>query len=259
MKIALCVPWSSPFMFTGFFDGNMNMQCPQGCEKRWFRGEGWSPARRHVDACERALAWDADYICILGADQQHPEDLLVRLVERIKEGCEVVSAMVPTRGHILNDNMRAYQPLAWKFDGSLIDPNDGNVQEVYGIGSGVLMFHRDHLESLKKPWFYDEIDDRERWERKGTMDSTFVRRLQFEAHARIWVDTTIKVKHLNVDAIDETWQENHEQPRTQNTNGTDRGNGTEAGDEHRTQPGRRLGAAYEPCCQSRGCGELDAI
>ena len=55
MKIALCIPWQSPFIFTGFWDGNANLHCPEGCTTRWFRGEGYSPARRHISLCEKAL------------------------------------------------------------------------------------------------------------------------------------------------------------------------------------------------------------
>ena len=95
-------------------------------------------------------------------------------------------------------------------DGDMIeqvDPSDGELQKVDFIGSGVLIFHRDHVLALKRPWFSDQIIDNESWERAANMDSWFVWRLKTEAFADCWVDTTIKVRHLHIFAIDESFSE----------------------------------------------------
>lgn len=225
MKIAVGYPWSSPFTFTGFTDNLANLERPEGCEVRIFRGQGWCPARRHAHICEQALAWGADLITIIGADQVHPEDLLIRLLQRFREGCEVITALVPVRGYVGWQDMKPFQPMAWRFktsdrpvlrayrgqqlDGDMlevIDPKDGDVQRVNFIGSGVLMFHRDHLLALSKPWFSEMVDHATQ-QRISNMDCRFVWRLQTEAHAKVWVDTTIKVKHLHVFPIDATYQD----------------------------------------------------
>jgi hypothetical protein len=229
-KLAFGVPWSSPFCWTGWAEHLPNLQRPAGYDVRFFRGKGWCPARRHIDLCEQALAWGADLICVIGADQIHPEDLLPRLVQRFEEGCEVVAALVPARGYVGWQDMKPFQPMAWRFKSSnghdprqvssrayrgmgldgdmidVIDPEAGDLQQVHFIGSGVLMFHRDHLLALKKPWFMETID-RESYQRLANMDCTFVWRLQVEAQAKVWVDTTIKVRHLHAFEIDETYQE----------------------------------------------------
>jgi len=189
-------------------------------DTRFFRGPGWCPARRHAALCEDALAWGADLICILGADQVHPEDTLVRLVERWNEGYEVVAAMVPARGYIGWQDMDPFQRMAWRIarptDADAVlrgeHPNtvetvraaDGDVQRIHFIGSGVLMFHRDHLLALKRPWFQEHVNP-ETYERLASMDTGFVWRLQTEAGAKVWVDTTIQVKHLHIFPVDETY------------------------------------------------------
>lgn len=229
MKLAVGYPWSSPFVWTGFADHLPNLQRPEGVDVRFFRGAGWCPARRHISICEQALEWGADLILIIGADQIHPEDMLPRLVQRWKEtGGQVIAALVPARAYVGWQDMRPFQPMAWRFkrtSGGLadikpreyrgmaldpdlievIDPDAGELQDVNFIGSGVLMFHRDHLLALSAPWFKETIE-RESYQRLANMDCTFVYRLQTEAHARVLVDTTIKVKHLHAFEIDDSFQ-----------------------------------------------------
>lgn len=237
MKLAVCTPWSSPFIWTKYVDAMLNLERPaliknelgilETASTRFFRGEGWCPARRHVDVCERALEWGADLICIVGADQVHPSDMLLQLIRRWNEGYEVISAMVPTRGFIPTVRMKPFQPMAYRVpfnqNGDLtlrkiedvediaevIDPADGDLQRVNFIGSGVLMFHRDHLLALERPWFYETVEPKSQ-SRLACMDTKFVWRLQIEAGATVWVDTTIKVKHIHAMEIDETFKDRFE-------------------------------------------------
>lgn len=198
-------------MFTAFTEASLNMKGPQGCEMRWFRGEGWCSARRHNDIFEKALVWGAEYICILGPDQVHPEDLLIRLMDRVNQGFAIISAVVPMRGYVEGQGSRPFQPMAWRRDAETrkfkaIELEDGDIQSIDVIGSGVFMFPAALLGYLKRPWFVDEID-RETGKRKQLDDSLFVWRLRSELRREVYVDTTIKVKHANVFLIDETYQE----------------------------------------------------
>lgn len=223
MKLAVGYPWFSPFIWTATADSLLGLKHPEGVEVKFIRGGGWSPARRHQELCEKALEWGADLICIVGSDQVYEPDLLERLVARHREGYEVVTALVPCRGYFHWQDMKPFQPMAWRlrkndgivpiapFNGQqssdleLIDSDDGDIQEVNFIGSGVMMFHRDHLLALRKPWFFERINP-ETQIRVASMDTTFCWRLQSEAHARVWCDTTIKVRHLHTFEVDETFQ-----------------------------------------------------
>jgi len=224
-KLGIVLPWSSPFMFSLTVDSLLNLRHPHGIELRHFRSSGWCPAARHINGCAAAMRWGADLILILGTDQVYDEDLLCRLVARWKEGYEVVSALVPARGFVGWQQMQPFQPMAWRLKANApgdltyrvfggqhdtpdlleaIDPKAGNMQRIHFIGSGVLLFHRDHLLALKRPWFSEMVDPLS-YNRLANMDCRFVWRLHHEAHAQVWVDTTIKVKHLHVFPIDETY------------------------------------------------------
>jgi hypothetical protein len=233
MKLAVGTPWASPFMWTEYVDAMLNLRRPpvarnalgelEPLEVTFIRGPGWCPARRHTAICEQALAWGADLILIVGADQIHPPDMLERLIGRWNEGYEVVAALVPARGYIGWQPMKPFQPMAWRIkphlapmeiadgplpknDTEVIDPAAGDVQMVNFIGSGVLMFHRDHLLSLDRPWFRESVDP-VTYQRLASMDTTFVWRLQTDAGAKVWVDTTILVKHLHPFSVDRSFSD----------------------------------------------------
>lgn len=192
-------------MFTSFVEASLNIKPPLGWETRWIRGSGWCPSRAHNDFMEKALEWGADMICILGSDQIHEPDILSRLLARHDEGCEVIGALVPARvsfdGHVVGDR------LAWTREGNepvLIDPEAAALQKISFIGSGVLMFPAGLLEKIKKPWLSDVLVG-DNGQRQPNADCFFTWRLQSEAGAQMWVDTTIKVKHCQVFEIDETF------------------------------------------------------
>jgi len=80
------------------------------------------------------------------------------------------------------------------------------MQQVQFMGSGVLMFPSILLAYLKRPWFFETVQ-RETYTRFANQDVNFVWRLQEEALAKVWVDTTIKVGHIHSFVIDETFQD----------------------------------------------------
>ena len=209
MKLAYAIPWASPFIFSETVDSLLNLAKPLDYETRFFRGQGWCSAGRHNDICKRSLAWGADLICILGPDQVYPEDLLPRLVQRIKEGADVISAYVPVRGICEGQDMLPFERMAWKVvEGKLgqVRPAGESVQRIDVIGSGVLMFKADALPRLKKPWFSEIIKD-EDYTRRPNDDTRFVWRLSHDLGLGVYVDPTIKVKHLNIFQIDETYSD----------------------------------------------------
>lgn len=230
VKIAVAVPWSSPFIWTRFVEAMAQVRAPIDTEIRWVFGRGWCPARRHTEAIDKALAWGADWICIFGADQSAPPDLLERLYARTLEGCPAVCALVPSRGYFAqNAGSKPFQPLAWRWkstpltdggrpvvrqyrsqelDGDMIEliEADGTLQPVHIIGSGCIMFSRDHILALKRPWFSEAFNP-ETYARAATMDTRFAWRLIVEAGAPLWCDTSIKIGHLTDMMIDDSFQD----------------------------------------------------
>lgn len=199
----------------------LRLRRPAGYDVDFFQGRGWSPACRHNTAVEQAVAWGADHILILGADQVYEPDLLERLVARRQEGYEIVCAMVPTRGYIEDMKMKPFQRMAWRFKGKgttpiqwdraeleIVIPN-GEMQRIDFIGSGCIMFDADHVLALAKPWFFETIDFKTQ-KRTACMDTKFAYRLRMEAYGQIWCDTTIRIRHLHDMAIDHTFADRFE-------------------------------------------------
>ena len=195
----------------------LDLRHPAGVEVRFFQGKGWSPAARHNHACQQAVAWGADHLVILGADQVYEPDLLERLMARRADGYPVVAAMVPARGYVASMQMKPFQRMAWRIRSQgltpipwdqanldVINPQEGDMQRADFVGSGVLMFDADHLLALRTPWFFETINPRTQ-QRTACMDTKFCWRLRNEAYAQVWVDTTIKVRHLHAFPIDDTF------------------------------------------------------
>lgn len=219
MKLAVCWIWTSPFVWTKSVASMLRLRRPAGYDVDFFQGRGWSPACRHNNACEQAVAWGADHILILGADQVYEPDLLERLVARREAGYEIVAAMVPTRGYIADMKMKPFQRMAWRLKGNgvnpiewdraeleIVTPKEDPMQRIDFIGSGCIMFDTDHLLALKQPWFFETINVRTQ-QRIACMDTKFAYRLRAEAYGQIWVDTSIVIRHLHDFAIDDTFKD----------------------------------------------------
>ena len=224
MKIVVGIPWASPFIFTKVLDSMLELKTPKGYEMEFVRGKGWCSARRHNHLLEQAIQKKADLICILGADQRHPADTIERLVKHIEDGKDVVTAMVPSRNMVPRQTMKPYQPLAWRFKKKepgriysqppkrddhfeVVTREQGDLQEIDIIGTGVMMFKREHLEKLKKPWLQETIENRERFTCSNSTDSAFILRFRRELKLKVWLDTTIMIIHLDIFEIDDTFSE----------------------------------------------------
>ncbi|MHA2067056.1 MAG: hypothetical protein ACXABY_22030, partial [Candidatus Thorarchaeota archaeon] len=219
-KLAVCTAWGSPFCWTHGAYNMMNLERPEGVEVKFLPGFGRDPARRHMWGIEKAIEWGASHICFLGADQMHPMDILPRLTAHIENGWPAVAAMVPSRGCLkIHGVEKPFSEVAWTWREENqkmatftlehlkeVTPADGDLIEIVSIGSGVLMFDIQLLHALEKPWFKEYPADERSW-RPAIMDTYFCWRLVTEAGGRILCDTTIKVVHLDVFPIDDTYSE----------------------------------------------------
>lgn len=205
-KLCIGYPWNSPFFWTRVMDNYLSLARPDN--SFWVRGGGWCSARQHNHICEQAIEGNASHVLILGADQIHPVDIVLQLIAHIESGIDVIASLVPANGK--PDGLRFFERAAWKEDGikhfEKIDPDGQPVQEISCIGSGVLLFPAEALQTLQTPWFQEDIDQAT-YQRTPCMDSRFVWRLKHEAKVSIFVDTTINVKHLIPMEVDDTFKE----------------------------------------------------
>lgn len=207
-KLAVVYPTTLPWIYTGFVERALNLRPPEGYELRWFRGQGWSAARRHIHGCQQALAWGADLILLFDPDEVAPPQMLDRMVDHIDSGrADAVTAVVPLRRS--GQGLGAFGPAGW------VDSGGGQLERVPVedetslvrldcCGLGAFMFRADVLRLLRQPWMKEKVK-RPDGRLEGTHDVRFTFRLTKEAGVRIMRDNALRVGHLEVFAIDDSF------------------------------------------------------
>lgn len=221
VKIAVCIPWDTPFIWTAPMFNMLNWDRPENSEVVFIIGVGWCPAARHNDAVEKALVWGADLVMFNGADHLCPFDILPRMLARIDSGWDMVHAMVPARGVVGRDGT-PFKAISYKITGPLpqvdailhapaksieVVTYTDEPQETHICGTGDLMMKADIFRGLQKPYFEEVVKKDGRYSRYCVQDSQFVYRCTVESGARMFCDTTIKLIHLDVFGIDETYSQ----------------------------------------------------
>lgn len=226
-KLAILIPWDSPFMFTHFAINAMNLKCPEGWEMRFINGEGWCPAARHNNALARGINWGAHALMFLGADHIVDEDICIKLMKHLEDGWDLATGWIPSRGVFGENRELVFPNMAFvmkdedrfvpqgpvgsleleRSDANLINDDDAPSQEIHMIGTGTLMFKVEVVLYMKMPWFQEIIEKDGLYSRKCIQDSHFVYRCTVENGFRLFLDTTIEQKHLNIFPIDKTYKE----------------------------------------------------
>jgi hypothetical protein len=221
VKIAVCIPWETPFIWTATSFNMLNWERPKNSEVNFILGVGWCPAARHNDAVAKAQSLGADLIMFNGPDHLCPRDILPRMLARIREGWDMVHAMPPCRGVVGYDGV-PFKTISYKVVGPLpkVDPIlhanprsievvgwDNEPQQTHICGSGNIMMKAEILDGLQKPYFEEVIKKDGLYSRYCVQDSHFVYRCTIESGARMFCDTSIHLIHLDVFGIDETYSE----------------------------------------------------
>ena len=218
-KIGVCTAWGSPFTWTDPAYNLMNWQRPEGVEVKFFPGRGRDPGARHSWGVESALRWGASHIMFFGADQIADEDILIKMVKHLEDGWPMVTGITPARGFIdLEGNGKAvpFPMAAWKWkEGEArrmsikaLEPvkrEDGDVQECAIVGSGAVIFAATVIRALQRPWFKELPADDDGF-RPPMMDTTWCYRMVTEGGAKMVCDWSIRITHLDVFPIDNTFQ-----------------------------------------------------
>ena len=218
-KIGICVPWDTPFIWTYPMFNMLNWERPEDCELRFFMGVGWCPAARHNDAVAKALEWGADLVMFNGPDHLCPFDIIPRMLARIREGWDIVQAMIPSRG-VAGVDGTPFKGISYKVVGPMPQENailhalpssikvlsyNDEPQESHISGTGDIMMKAEIFDGLQKPYFEEEIKKDGRYGRYCVQDSRFVYRCTVESGARMFCDTSITLVHLDVFGIDDTY------------------------------------------------------
>lgn len=221
VRIAVIVPWDSPFIWTAPVFNMLNWERPEGTEVRFIMGAGWCPAARHNDGVAKAQEWKADLIMFNGGDHLCPFDIIGRMLARIREGWDIVHAMPPSRG-VCGWDGTPFKALSYKVIGPMPETNailhapqssiqvlsyDDVPQQSYISGTGNILMKAEIFDGLEKPYFEEFIKKDGRYSRYATQDSNFVYRCTVESGARMFCDTSIRIVHLDVFGIDDTYSD----------------------------------------------------
>lgn len=199
-KIAFCIPWDSPMVWTQSMVSIMNIRVPDWMRAKYFNGKGFCAAQRHNTALNAALDWGARYIFFVGADQLFDENCLVSLCNHI-DYYDMVSGVVPTRGVVEG---RAFQAAGFIRDGDgwkVVTENDPP-QRIDTTGTGILLVRSNVFRKLKRPYFTEALDkNSDNFARVGPCDARTVGTL-VEQGCSLFLDTTVRAIHLDVFHID---------------------------------------------------------
>ena len=220
-KLAVIVPWDSMFIWTIPAFNMMNWERPEDYEVKFFMGVGWCPAARHNDGVAKAQDWKADLIMFNGGDHLCPKDIIPRMIKRMEEGWDMVQAVVPSRG-VCGASGVPFSGMSYKIVGPLPQENpltcasrdsvevithDMEPQQTHICGTGNIMMKSEIFDGLEKPYFEEHIKKDGKYTRYAIQDSHFVYRCTLLSGARLFCDTSIKLVHLDVFGIDDTYSE----------------------------------------------------
>jgi hypothetical protein len=219
-KIGIITAWDSPFVFTAPMFNMLNWERPEGYKINHIMGVGWCPAARHNDGVAKAQDWGADLIMFNGADHLCPKDILPRMLKRLNEGWDIVQAMIPSRG-ICGASQIPFDAISYKIAGNLPEnymvncPRESmkiltykdEPQESSICGTGDILMKAEILDGLERPYFEEHIKRDKMFGREAIQDSTFVSRCTIHGGARLFCDTSIKLIHIDIFGIDETYSE----------------------------------------------------
>lgn len=222
-KLAVIVPWDSPFVFTAFAFNIANMERPDGYVVNFFMGSGFCPAARHNDGIAKAQQWGADIIMFDGADHLCDLKILKKMLKSMESnGVPIVQASPPSRG-VCDGVDGAFKRISYKIKKPVYGeypvignkekdtletvPTDQGPQVVHVCGTGNIMFDASILEQLERPYFVEFIGNKELFTRIPVMDSNFVSNITINKGIPMVYEPDIEITHLDVFAIDKTYQD----------------------------------------------------
>ena len=198
MKLGICVPWMSPFLWAKPVPAFLNLRIPAGVEVRWFMPGGWCSARRKTGGVELAQKWGATHIWFLDADQLVEEDTLERLWSHVEAGRSPICALQPARGHFPGLTERSYQPVAWGLDGKPFTPTE--VQKIPYGPLNCIILDMTIFQRLSRPWFSERFNVIT-MARLSSIDQHFTKKL-WDIGRPLWVDPLIRPKHMEAFPLD---------------------------------------------------------
>jgi len=192
IKLGIGLPLTDDKVYTQFLDSWIQMETPD----RWvycrpqFKGP-IDAVRNHI--VEEALDWDCTHLLMLDTDQEHPPDVVMKL---LSHDLPIVGAKVYRR-------YPPYDPILLRGSipifGHVSDEEceSGELVEVDATGCGALMCKMDVFLNIPRPWFKWEMPKIDDVDVMIGEDFYFCNKAK-EAGYKIYVDTSLEVSHLTI-------------------------------------------------------------
>lgn len=240
-KIGVVLPWDSPFIWRHSMENMLNWNRPKDTEVNFFFGKGWCAAARHNHGVEKALEWGADLVVFAGSDHIVERDYLVKLYSNVfDDGWDMATGIISSRGAFVREGGvftywaflgmdMPYPPkeqdgehskMPGKLPGFAYDHitttprlwqrvgKDAPSQEIQCIGTGTLAVRKEVFEAMERPWFKERLLEGDKnFRRHATNDTAFVASAVFDYGFKLWLNTDIDARHLEIFPIDETYAE----------------------------------------------------
>lgn len=156
-----------------------------------------------------------------GGDHLCPFDIVKKMLRHIDDGWDMVHALIPSRG-VCGFDGTPFKAMSYKVVGPIPKENavlnsafssikmvsyGDDPQETHMCGTGNILMKAEIFDGLQKPYFEEFIKKDGLYSRYCVMDTNFIQRCTIHSGAKMICDTTIKLVHLDVFGIDETYGE----------------------------------------------------
>lgn len=197
MKLCIGFPWDGPFTWTRSMESMLQLQYPKDFDYFWVRGKGWCNAHRRNRICKEAIDGGATHILMLDADQEYPEDTVLKIIRAWRDGHEIIHIPVPANaGH--EDQFKRLGFNFVKNQWQKLDLDKSDETEVDTCGSSVLFFKTEFLDLLPRPWHSSIIDqdlNDPMYAKLPADDTYFISKLVSMSGCKVHVLKDVDVKH----------------------------------------------------------------
>ena len=159
MKVAICTPvhGDPKLLFTRNLADLVTAATKAGLDVQWFAQQSSIVTISRIRLAEAALAWGADHLLWIDADQAFPPDALDRLLAHHEPivGCNYARKTDPSGPTALALGATDETQLVWT---TLEKAQHGEIEEVDALGLGMCLVVAEVFRAVEKPWFNMEFD-----------------------------------------------------------------------------------------------------
>lgn len=194
-SLGIGVPNTWTHVYSAFFDSFIQLERP---DFKYLPAKNGPIDQLRNRIVEQALMQGCSHLWMIDTDQEYPKDALTKM---LSHNLPVVHALVPRRYPPFDNLMMKGELNHFTSAGGY---TDGSLVEVDACGTGCVLYNVQVFKKIRPPWFeFKANPDKEKGGVVGE-DIGFCLKLK-KAGYKIYVDTSVKVKHLTTFSVDEAF------------------------------------------------------